>query len=581
MDGLGHIPLNFPDNPPASALRESAKPPAVDALGQPLSWQGNRDEDFDPVNPPKIPWPLDDLGVLPEEPAPLDTKAELLDVMQGCLESTEVMAKTFFGEHCYRPFCSLHDEIFRILDDDSIRAAAICCPRGFGKTTLLGLVFPAKKILFQEVHYVLMISATASKAIKDLKTLAGELLGNDKIKKVFGNVEGKQWAEGSGELELSTGIKIEAKGAGAQIRGLKYKQYRPDLILIDDLENAEGVRNEDRRKQLKEWLFADVMNSIDLRKTRVVLLGTLLHEDSILANLIDENTVPDEFDDEAMAEAAAREKFQTVRLEACNDQYESTWPDYITTAEIKAKAAAYEKRGMLDVFYREYRNLPIAAEGAAFTASYFKRYEETEETMTRLNRLDNVVIIDPAKTTNISSNPSAIVGIGFDSVKNRIYFRDCVKRKLHPEQIYQEAVDMADRLGTCTIGIEVTSLNEFVTYPFQTFLKTKSKYYNLVELKARGKKEDRIAAMVPFYRTGAIWHNARMEIRGPLETQLVSFPRSKEDDVMDAFAYMIKMFDIGERFFSQSSEDIEAEYKELEAEDLEDMEEFTEWRMAP
>jgi len=577
MDGLGHISLNFSDNPPASASRESAKPPAVDALGQPLSWQSNRDEDFDPANPPKIPWPLDDLGELPEEQAPPDTKTELLDVMQSCIESTEVMAKTFFADHCYRPFCSLHDEIFSILDDDSIRAAAICCPRGFGKTTLLGLVFPAKKILFQEVHYVLLISATASKAIKDLKTLSSELLTNDRIKKVFGGVQGKQWAEGSGELELSTGIKIEAKGAGAQIRGLKYKQYRPDLILIDDLENAEGVRNEERRKQLKEWLFADVMNSIDLRKTRVVLLGTLLHEDSILANLIDENAAPpDEFDDEAMAEAAAREKFKTVRLEACDDQYETTWPDYISTAEIKAKAAAYEKRGMLDVFYREYRNLPIAAEGAAFTAAYFKRYQEDFK---ELNRLDNVVIIDPAKTTNISSNPSAIVGIGFDSVKNRIYFRDCIKRKLHPEEIYQLACEMADRIGTCNIGIEVTSLNEFVTYPFQTYLKTKTKYYNLVELKARGKKEERIAALVPFYRIGAIYHNVNLAIRGPLETQLVSFPRSKEDDVMDAFAYMIKMFDIGERFFSTEPEDIEDEYKELE--DLPPMDEMEGWRNAP
>ena len=508
------------------------------------------------------------------------SKSELLDVMEACLHSTKTMAEVFFKEHCYRPFGLIHEEIFRILDDDSIRAAAICCPRGFGKTTLMGLVFPAKKVLFRDSHYALLISSTASKAIKDLKTLARELQHNEMIKKIFGDLKGVQWAEGSGEIELNSEIKIEAKGAGNQIRGLKYLFYRPDLIIVDDLEDPEEVRSEDRRAIIKEWFFADLMNSIDLSKTRVIVIGTILHEDSLLANILDEPAEIDpDYDSEAAKLAAMREKFYTVRLEACNDSFESTWSDYISTEEIKAKAAAYEKRGLLDVFYREYRNLPIAKKGAAFSTEYFKHYREDFK---EFNRLDNVVIVDPAKTTNISSNPSAIVGVGFDSIKNKIYFRDCIKAKLHPDQIYKEACDMADRIGTCNIGIEVTSLNEFITYPFESYIKTRGRYYNLVELKAKGKKEDRIRGLVPFYRMGSIYHNEDMHIRGPLETQLLSFPRSKEDDVMDGFAYVIKMFDLGERFFSRQldeNESIEDEYKELEDEDK--MEPFTGWRNAP
>src|SRR4030067_835073 len=106
----------------------------------------------------------------------------------------------------------------------------------------------ALKELFQECKYILLISSTFKKAVGDLKTLAAELETNEMIRKVFGDMKGMQWAEGSGELELSTGIKIEAKGAGNQIRGLKYRQYRPDLIIVDDLEDPEEVRNEDRRK---------------------------------------------------------------------------------------------------------------------------------------------------------------------------------------------------------------------------------------------------------------------------------------------------------------------------------------------
>jgi hypothetical protein len=50
---------------------------------------------------------------------------------------------------------------------------------------------------------------------------------------------------------------------------------------------------------------------------------------------------------------------------------------------------------------------------------------------------------------------------------------------------------------------------------------------------------------------GCVLHNEDRHVRGALEAQLLSFPYSKYWDVMDAFAYSIEMFDIGERTFSQ------------------------------
>jgi hypothetical protein len=101
--------------------------------------------------------------------------------------------------------------------------------------------------------------------------------------------------------------------------------------------------------------------------------------------------------------------------------------------------------------------------------------------------------------------------------------------------------------------------------------------FELIELKARagtgeyagkGKgKSGRIAALAPFYRKGQIKHNRR--VCGVLETQLLSFPRSKRWDVMDAAAYVVEMMEMGGRYFSyknaaQTPEDIEKEYAELE-----------------
>lgn len=497
-------------------------------------------------------------------------KESLKDVLFSCMTSTRVMANVFFPHHCYRPFSAAHEPMFKLLDDDSKRLVLIQCPRGWGKTTIAGLVFPAKKILFKDCNYIIYLSSTATKAISDLQTLAAELQSNETIKKLFGNVRGVRWAEGTGELVvnvLGKDIKIEGKGAGQQIRGMKFRENRPDLYIVDDLEDKESVLNEERRAKLKRWFFSDVLNSIDLRGARIVMLGTLLHEDSLIANISREADWDSLGDEEAKLVSQYAERFECVKIEACDDSLRSTWPEYMSDEKIKAKYIAYQKRGILDEFYREFRNMIVPSDGGTFSASMFRYYDEDFRT---LNSLDNVVLIDPAKTTTISSADSAIVGVAFDGVNNRIYFRDCVRGKLHPDQIYAEACSMADRLNTNVIGVEVTSLNEFITYPLRAYISSRSKHYNIVELKARGKKEDRIRALLPFYRMGAIYHNSSPGVRGALEAQLLAFPYGKMMDVIDVFAYCVEMFDIGDRVFSSYSafsDSEEDEFKVLEEDD--------------
>ena len=126
---------------------------------------------------------------------------------------------------------------------------------------------------------------------------------------------------------------------------------------------------------------------------------------------------------------------------------------------------------------------------------------------------------------------------------------------------------MADRFNARVVGIEVTSLNEFITYPVRNEMLRRGLMFDLIELKARGKKEDRIASLASFYRQGLIYH--KKGVCDVLETQLMSFPRSRYFDAMDAFAYIVEMLEVGYRYFEpaedvyDSPEDIEKEYDVL------------------
>jgi len=490
-----------------------------------------------------------------------DTRDDLKSLMAQCYLSTKVTSKVIFPDRFYLPFSKLHDQIFDILDKGKSQKVLILAPRGFGKTSIMNLAYPAKNILFQDKKFIVPISATATQAEMQSENMKRELLTNSLITKMFQPVKSANFSK---EMWItSTGTAVLPRGSGQQVRGILYGDNRPDLIICDDLENAESVKSEEQRKKTKDWFFDDVCNSINRasKDWRIIVIGTLLHEDSLLANLADD---PD---------------WDTITLSICDESYKSNWPDFISDEGVLKLVENYRLHGMLDNFCREYMNKPISTETARFKQENFRQYTETDATFPDIRKkLENLVLFDPAKTLKPESADSAIVGVGIDLATPAIYVRDIVYGKFYPDQLYDEAFKMADKIGARVIGIEVTSLNEFIMYPIRTEMVKRGKFYELVELKARASKEERIAGLVPFYRMGYVLHNTAC--CAPLELQLISYPRSKRWDIMDALAYVVEMLDAGDRYFLPSEKDEDAIEVEKEYEELEAMEPMSGWRCA-
>jgi len=116
------------------------------------------------------------------------------------------------------------------------------------------------------------------------------------------------------------------------------------------------------------------------------------------------------------------------------------------------------------------------------------------------------------------------------------------------------------------LGVEVTSLHQFISQPIENEMRVRDLHPTYIELQAVGKKEGRIANLAPLYKLGYMYHN-KVNC-GPLETQLRSFPRSRLWDVMDAAAYINKIMDELAYYFDppDMGEDTEKEYGELDFE---------------
>ena len=457
-----------------------------------------------------------------------------------CSRSTKVSCVTLFPERFHRAFSSLHDQIFSVLDDNSKNKVVIAAPRGFGKTTIDTIAYPAKKILFREKKFIVPVSCTATSAIMQGENLKRELVHNNNIKQLFGPMKSDKFS--AEQWITSTNTMVMPRGAGQQIRGILYDRYRPDLIICDDLEDKESVKSEEQRTKLKEWFFSDVCNSIDRgsKDWKIVVVGTVLHEDALLVNLLEDP------------------EWHSVHLSLCDDNFKSNWPDFISDEEVLELYEAHKNKtpSQVDLFYQEYRNIPISSEDAAFKDCYFQDYSEADMIRTqKVKDWNTVIIIDPAKTVKMHSADSAIVGVGIDKDGGAIYVRDIISGKFHPDELYDASIDMASRLGASIIAPEVTSLHEFISQPFKNQMKLKGCHAQYKELNAKGKKEDRIRELVSYYRQGLIYHNPNCCLK--LESQLLSFPKSRLWDVMDAFAYVIKFMEMEGDYFTPPNTDLD------------------------
>ena len=159
---------------------------------------------------------------------------------------------------------------------------AIEAPRGHAKSTTFTFKDDLHAALYAYKHYIIILSDSSEQAEGFLADIKTELEENAALREDFGELEGRVWK--SSVILLANGVKIEAIGSGKKIRGRRHKQWRPDLIVCDDLENDENVNTPEQRKKLRDWFYKAVSKAGDTY-TDIVYIGTLLHFDALLANV--------------------------------------------------------------------------------------------------------------------------------------------------------------------------------------------------------------------------------------------------------------------------------------------------------
>lgn len=213
------------------------------------------------------------------------------------------MAKTFKGfclvylsHHFTLPPGVYHDELMKVLSDPAERFADILGFRGSSKSTLASLALPIWAALEHPDYYpfIIPVADTGLQAGMNIANIKEELDNNDLIKQDYGNIKGEfvqDWDLESDEewqaknMLLSSGVRILARSRGQKVRGLKHRQYRPKLVVIDDPEDLEWTQKKENRDKTERWVLSEVIPGVDAKTGRVLVIGNRLHMDALMARL--------------------------------------------------------------------------------------------------------------------------------------------------------------------------------------------------------------------------------------------------------------------------------------------------------
>lgn len=225
-------------------------------------------------------------GFAPSATAKAERISKVLDKQHGF----EFFATTYFPHYLTKKPSLLHQYLFNQLPKDVEQQKGvrdvIIAPRGAAKSTLVSLIFLIWAALNGITHYTIVIMDAYAQAALALEAIKAELESNPRLAMDFPNFVGKGRLWREGEIVLKNNVRIEGVGAGMKLRGRRHGPYRPDLVVLDDIENDENVRSIEQRDKLETWILRAVLKlgAAD-GSLKLFYVGTVLHHDAVILRM--------------------------------------------------------------------------------------------------------------------------------------------------------------------------------------------------------------------------------------------------------------------------------------------------------
>lgn len=418
------------------------------------------------------------------------------------------------------------------------RILMIFVPPRHGKSEEASINFPAWFLGKNPMKEVITSSYSSELAL-DFGKKTRELVDSNTFSRIF-NVRLKNDEHGSAKWKTNKGGSYTSVGIGGPITG-----RGADVLLIDDpIKNREEAESEIIRRKHWDWFISTAWTRLEPNGV-VILILTRWHLEDLAGMILKDPTL------KSLTKII---RFPAIAEE--DEQYrkkgEALWPARYPLSELEMKrksSGPYEWSSL-------YQQTPIMTANQEFKLTWFKSV--TRQAVKRLNT-KKFLTIDTALSKKDGSDYFGFCENYVDNQNN--WNISAYKMRFNADEFVDFLFTIQSKRKFDKIGIEKTAYLVGLKPFIESEMKRRNIFFTIVELEHKGvQKELRIRGLIPRASNGQIYL-----IEGEcddLKDQMVTFPRSTNDDVLDATAYQTQIVEdnLEKKKFSQPTPEPVSEF---------------------
>lgn len=440
------------------------------------------------------------------------------------------------------PIADVHHELWKDIQESIIgngpEQLGRVLSRGTGKSAFGTLGPSIWSMAYKHKTYVLICSDIGSTAEKFIKDIKDNVIENKYIEEGFGKLlddGNKDYKCNATQLEFTNRTFVEAISSTSPMRGRKYKNVRPDLIILDDYQSEDDVRTEEAREKKWKRYSDDVKfakqrpvkrNGKIIKKGTVLMAwGTQQHKECFYSRLL-------------KAATWKFKKYKGVDIENVDEYFNSgLWLQFKNTlnnfsnphhledakefyykneSKMQFKTLWSEFWDCLELALDYYENpnsfkQEVQGDVDSIGEKWFKQmHTETREEIENHDFIKTMLIVDPASAGGRKNDYSAYM-LGSQASNNYKYCRKGELAKINARKEFDKYIDhMIDYLleyeDVTHISIEKNTFNGADANQLEKKIKENDilKYRNITIINEmqRKNKDDKISTIVPFVNRG-------------------------------------------------------------------------------
>ena len=325
---------------------------------------------------------------------------------------------------------------------------ALGLPRGFGKTTVIKL-FILYCILFTSKRMIVVISANVTLAEAIIMDVIS-MLSSDNIRALFGDWKIAVEIERQ-DLKVFSfrgrPIILRAAGVGTGIRGLNYKNNRPDVMIFEDAQTREAADSETESKKIYDWMLGTAMLAKSPFGCMYLFVANMYPTPNSILRKLKSNSSWVKY---IVGGIVTNEKGEA----------ESLWEELHPLSQLLTEYQTYLDAGRPEIFYSEVLNDENASVNNLIEISKIPLYPYTEQDLPQ----GAFILIDPA-TGKVDGD---LVSVGlfqmYDGVPCLVKLKE---GRLSPGDTIREAITMALNANCRLIVIESNAYQYTLKYWFE------------------------------------------------------------------------------------------------------------------